>query len=148
MHVLPRHTARGIVLKDDQILLIERWRPGKHYFSIPGGGIELGESPEQAVLRELLEETACQVRLERKLYEYHTENDALHHIYLCEHVSGVPFLPPDSPEALANDPDNRFRPGWLPLAELDHTSFNVWRPVISRLCEDLRGGFADEVVRL
>ena len=51
--------AVGVVLVEgDRVLLIERDRPpGAGLWSIPGGKVELGESLEQAALRELGEET-------------------------------------------------------------------------------------------
>ena len=61
----PRHTARCIVVHEGQLLLMERWRDGLHYFSIPGGGVEAGESFEQAAMRELAEETTVAAVIER-----------------------------------------------------------------------------------
>ncbi|MGC9118402.1 MAG: NUDIX hydrolase [Thermoproteus sp.] len=57
----PEHPLVGVgavVFKDGRILLIRRGAPpGRGKWSIPGGLIELGESPEEAVSRELFEET-------------------------------------------------------------------------------------------
>jgi mutator protein MutT len=58
--------AVGIILldDDDRLLLIQRARPpaaGK--WSVPGGKVELGESLEEAALRELREETGLQCTL-------------------------------------------------------------------------------------
>lgn len=141
-----RQTSRGIVLRDDHILLIERWRPGRHYFSIPGGGIEPGETPEITVLREIAEETGCQVELGRKLYEYIAPQGNQHHFYLCHYVSGQPHLPADSPEALDQNEDNNFAPTWAALDILQSGQFNVWQPVIDQLVQDLSTGFSDKVV--
>lgn len=49
----------GIVLVDgDRVLLVQRGKPPKKgSWSIPGGAVELGETLESAVRRELLEET-------------------------------------------------------------------------------------------
>ena len=45
-----------------RILLIERLNP-PHGFALPGGFVDIGESLEQAAVREALEETAMQVSL-------------------------------------------------------------------------------------
>lgn len=45
--------------KDNQVILVKQFRPGpnKILLEIPGGGFEENETPEQAMKRELLEET-------------------------------------------------------------------------------------------
>lgn len=143
-----RHTARGIILHDGQLLLIERWRAGRHYFSVPGGGIEPGETPEQTVVRELAEETGCRIELGRQLYLLRLDDGTEHHIFQCDYLSGEPHLPADSPEAQVGDPDNRFQPGWLPIGDLATAPFLVWQPIKQRLLKDLQSGFADRVVTL
>ena len=48
----------AVIVKEDKILLEKRKNsPGRGKWSIPGGLVELGESLEQAVIRELKEET-------------------------------------------------------------------------------------------
>jgi 8-oxo-dGTP diphosphatase len=144
----PRHTARGIVIQNDKLLLIERWRGNLHYFSIPGGGIEPGETPEQAVLREIAEETSCIVTVERPLYLLTTDKGSQHHIYLCAYQSGTAHLPSDSPEYLHAKPNNRFAPTWVNLAELPSLPFLIWKPIVVRLIDDLQAGFAPDIVSL
>ncbi|MBI5585340.1 MAG: NUDIX hydrolase [Deltaproteobacteria bacterium] len=52
----------GIVFREDQVLLIRRGRePGRGRLSIPGGGVKLGEALEQALRREMREETGLTV---------------------------------------------------------------------------------------
>lgn len=48
----------GIIFQDESVLLIKRGRePAKGEWSIPGGVVDLGESLQAAVVREVLEET-------------------------------------------------------------------------------------------
>ncbi len=52
----------AVVVKDGKIALIKRGNePSKGKWSIPGGLVELAESPEQAVIREAQEETGLTV---------------------------------------------------------------------------------------
>lgn len=57
LRVLKREAARAIVTRDDKILLLYTERYDD--FSFPGGGIDLGESPEAGLHRELHEETGA-----------------------------------------------------------------------------------------
>jgi 8-oxo-dGTP pyrophosphatase MutT (NUDIX family) len=143
--MLPRHTARAIVIHNNQLLLIERWRPGLHYFSIPGGGIEPGEQAEQTAVRELLEETGCVVQLERQVYLLKLPDGSEHNIFLARYVSGEPHLPADSPEALHTTSDNRFKPRWVALDSLAKASFLIWKPIQRQLVRDLADGFSPEL---
>ena len=52
----------AVIIKDGKILLEKRKNePGKGKWSIPGGLVELGESVEQTVIREVKEETGLDV---------------------------------------------------------------------------------------
>jgi 8-oxo-dGTP diphosphatase len=52
----------AVILHKGKILLEKRKNaPGKGKWSVPGGLVELGESPEQAVVREVKEETGLKV---------------------------------------------------------------------------------------
>jgi len=53
----------GAILVCDGKLLVEKRKsePGKGKWSVPGGLVELGESPEHAVIREVKEETGLNV---------------------------------------------------------------------------------------
>ncbi|MEI8328023.1 MAG: NUDIX domain-containing protein [Candidatus Taylorbacteria bacterium] len=80
MNIRTKTRATAIVIRDGHALLIHR-KNEKEYFVFPGGGVEKGETPERAVIREVMEETSIEVRLvkllESKLYDDGSENISL-----------------------------------------------------------------------
>jgi len=79
----PVPTASAIIVKDGKVLLGRRRSdPGKGMWDIPGGFIELNETPEEAARREILEETGLTINLEKFFgfflgkYEYPTSPNA------------------------------------------------------------------------
>jgi 8-oxo-dGTP diphosphatase len=63
-----RPAAFGVVLRDGRIAVVQVTRPGEQpYYDLPGGGIDPGETPQAAVVREFGEETGLVVRAGRLL---------------------------------------------------------------------------------
>lgn len=61
--------SRAIILHEDKVLLVKN--VNVNYWSLPGGKINLGENPEQCILRELEEELSLNgIRVDYKLGEY------------------------------------------------------------------------------
>lgn len=66
-----RSGALCLVLRDNKILMVKHNRGGgNEYYTLPGGGIEEGETPEQAAIRELREECDVSGRIIKKVSEY------------------------------------------------------------------------------
>lgn len=68
------HGSRGIILYEKCILLVKNINV--NHWSLPGGKIDTGESPEQCLVRELNEELSLgKVRIDYKLGEYLSEKE-------------------------------------------------------------------------
>jgi 8-oxo-dGTP diphosphatase len=58
----PYLAVSAAVFRDGRVLIVRRARPPAHgLYTLPGGGVELGETLEQAVIREIREETALEI---------------------------------------------------------------------------------------
>ena len=65
LHIRP--SVRGIILQDGKVLMVHSLK--YDYYKFPGGGIEVGESQEDALCREVREETGFTV-LPESVREY------------------------------------------------------------------------------
>jgi len=74
----------------DQVLLIKR--RDIPVWVLPGGGIDQGEAPEQAAVREAQEETGLKVKLARKIAFYTPANKITKptHFFECTIDEGTP----------------------------------------------------------
>jgi 8-oxo-dGTP pyrophosphatase MutT (NUDIX family) len=88
--------CRGVIFQEGKILLAHEHN--SNWYLIPGGGAEPGESPEECCIREMLEETGCQVKLLEcflKLTEYYGDRCYISYYFRCEALSqGSPQLTP------------------------------------------------------
>ncbi|HET6924866.1 MAG TPA: NUDIX domain-containing protein [Candidatus Saccharimonadales bacterium] len=114
-----RKASRAIIIKDDKIIVTHRNKFGMQYYILPGGGVDMGETLEQALYRELAEEVCVEVANPRLVFtEEAGEPYGTQYVYLCDYVSGEPALHPDSAEAKIHAlGKNLYEPRWLSLAE-------------------------------
>lgn len=120
-----RKAARAIILNGDQILVMHRNKFGFEYDILVGGGVEIGESPDQALLREIQEETGVVVSKPQLVFvEQAAEPYGVQYIYLCNYVSGDPALDPNSTESKIDAMGvNRYQPLWRKLTEMETLPF-------------------------
>ncbi|NIK80335.1 ADP-ribose pyrophosphatase YjhB (NUDIX family) [Paenibacillus castaneae] len=71
-----RNSAKAVIIADNHILLTKNLDSDGYFYLYPGGGQEKGEELKDAVIRECLEETGCQVSVKDLLFirEYIGQN--------------------------------------------------------------------------
>ncbi len=58
-----RIRVAGILVKDNKILLVRHEKREKSYWLLPGGGVEMGESAGEALVREFMEEVGLKIEV-------------------------------------------------------------------------------------
>ena len=91
------HVSAAVILRTaadgtKQIFATQRgYGEWKDWWEFPGGKIEAGESAEQAIVREIREELATEIKAEQKLCTVEYDYPAFHlkmECFLCSVVSG------------------------------------------------------------
>jgi ADP-ribose pyrophosphatase YjhB (NUDIX family) len=115
----------GLVFHEGKVLLVRRGnKPSKGRWGIPGGVVELGERVEDAVIREVVEETSIQVKPVKLLEVFSSirrDDDGsvkYHYVLvelLCEYIKGDIEASTDVSEV-----------GWFSLKELYTLNMSDW----------------------
>lgn len=105
--LVSRYGAYGVLLKGEMIFLSQKKSgPYKGLWGLPGGGIEFGETPEETLKRELMEEAAFiadklhlfSIATSVVEYEKLGENYRFHHIGIIYKVSDFSLKTDVNPE--------------------------------------------------
>ena len=79
-----RKAVRAIIIEDNKVLVMHRNKYGSQYYTLVGGQVHENESLEQALVREVQEETGLTVTAARLVYsESHPQPYNEQYIYLC-----------------------------------------------------------------
>jgi 8-oxo-dGTP diphosphatase len=138
-----RVAAYGLILRDGQILLTrlasristdERWH-------LPGGGVDHGEEPRQALVREIREETglAAEVGETARIYSAHRPSmwrQGRRWDYQALRIVYDAWVPVDSPEPRVVEVDgSTVDVAWHPIAEVESGALPVTDIVTEALAD-------------
>ncbi len=126
----------GIIIKDGRLLLIKRISGGDTYYVLPGGHPEDNETPEEALEREISEETTLDIRVGKLFYTQENPspryNNHKEHYYLCSTDSEYIELDKTSIEYQETiQGKNIYVPMWIDLEVLP--KLQIYPPSIKNL---------------
>ena len=129
-------TVAAVVRHDDRYLMIEEHAMGRIVVTQPGGHLESGESPEQAVVREVFEETGCHVNCGALIGTYlwihpQTRQQFLRIVYEAR------FERLDESAALD---DGIIRRLWLSREDIAFERRRLRTPIVLRCVDDYENG--------
>ena len=143
---LPRRqrvAAYAVIVRDERILLskLAPWITTNEQWTLPGGGIDHGEDPRHAVVREIREETGLDavVGEQARVYSAHQarmRRDGRRSDYHALRIVYDGWVPPDAPEPRVVEVDgSTVDSAWLPLGDvLDGTVPTV--PMVQQALAD------------
>jgi len=130
---LDQDRAVGVIVRNGKTWLIHRFRDGQEYWCFPGGGVEEGESVEQALERELAEELG--IKITRKKLLFKIENAGrFEHYFLIEDYVGEPKM--GGPELEIMNEQNQYILEEINLSEI--SKINLFPPGIAKRVEEVQ----------
>ncbi len=120
-----RRAVRVIAFRGDQILVMKRNKFGNEYYTLIGGGIDAGEDANQAIVREVKEETGL-VLTNARLVIIEDSGDpfGIQYIYAADCSHDEPVLAEDSEEAhMSKVGKNTYTPMWLDIESFKNCRF-------------------------
>ena len=77
-----RHRSMAFVVRDNKILMEKVYYDNRYFYTIPGGGIEENETPEEAAIRKLKEECGLDGTIVKKVaVSYGRGDGSEEHVY-------------------------------------------------------------------
>ncbi|WP_339253271.1 NUDIX domain-containing protein [Sporosarcina sp. FSL W8-0480] len=112
----PRNRGSAVIIQEDNVALIQRNRDGKEYYVFPGGGIEDGESPEEATVREAFEELGVEIEIKSTIGT--VIFNGTQYFFLATIVGGT-FGTGKGEEYEVHSNRGTYKPMWIPIDKLE-----------------------------
>lgn len=126
-----------IITHGQKIALIFRHKNGRDYYAIPGGHIEINETPKDAAIREIQEELG--LKLDHLNFEFETESADRRDYYFSATTKDTVFVTTGDEAVGLTNPDNLFRPLWISVTDL--SKYPIYpesgRPLIENIINQL-----------
>jgi 8-oxo-dGTP pyrophosphatase MutT (NUDIX family) len=113
-HWRTRDAARAVLFHEGKVALLHVSKRG--YYKTPGGGIENGETCEQALHRELLEETGCTIKVRKELPTI-VERRSRIPLIQTSHAFVADVIQKGTPQFTASEKREGMKLLWVPLEE-------------------------------
>jgi ADP-ribose pyrophosphatase YjhB (NUDIX family) len=85
-----RDQARCVVFDSGKLLMANHVEPEQgSFWCLPGGGVEIGESPAETVVRELWEECCVKGEVVRQIATINYPNGITQHTFECRIIEGT-----------------------------------------------------------
>lgn len=142
--------ARAIIIEGDKLLVMYRNKHGSEYFTLVGGRMAEGETAEQALVREVKEETGMDVVGARLVYiEEHAAPYNEQYIFLCQVAPHANVQIQDaSEEGFMNRLGaNVHQPMWTNTRSFQNLAFRTPQ-LQTAIVQALKKGFPAEPVKL
>jgi len=142
--------ARAIIIVDKHLLLMKRVVENNTYYTLVGGAVADGETPQQALIREVKEESQLDVISSRLVFtEYSPDPVASQYIFLCEVATSTAIgIDPRSEESIRNEIGlDLHELTWLKQDMFAKIPFRTPR-LQTAIIKALRQGFPDEPTQL
>lgn len=113
-YITPKVDVRAAVIRDGKILLVKEFSDGR--WSLPGGWADVGDTPSQAIIREVKEESGFDVKIENLVGVYDANRvpdpkmmpfyHAYKLVFLCSITGGEAQTSHETPAVNFFAPDN------------------------------------------
>lgn len=140
-----RNRAGIILIHEGKLALMERHRQGRHYFAFPGGGVDEGETDEQAAIREAEEELGIRVKVVRKAATI-LRNGRRNQVYfLVEWVDGEFGTGTGEEYGEMDEFAGTYHPMWMPMEDVLEKNV-VPRGLAELTVQSHKEGWKDSVI--